>query len=156
MAPLANALCWNLKGGDLRSWRKVTVLEDITDVGVEVTVDGLGKELCREIGLLKTVGGLLTFRRASTADADDRCHFDDLLFLAGAFDVAVLAVVEVLAEDDAEGTTEILGDLVTVGVALARELIFQIGGLDGGFCPLVGETRTDDALAVEGLGYNAE
>jgi hypothetical protein len=89
-----------------------------------VTVEGLGQELCREVGLFQAVGGLLTFRRAFTADADNGRYLDDLLFLAGTFDVAVLAVVEVLAEDDAEGSTEVLGDLVTVGVALARELIF--------------------------------
>ena len=61
-----------------------------------------------------------------------------------------------MAEDDLQGLREVLGDVIDITAVLAFECIFQVRCLHMDRIPVRGEAGTDDALAVQCLGNDAE
>ena len=75
---------------------------------------------------------------------------------AAALDLAIGATAGVLAYYDLERCCEVLRNLQTSHTVFAGVLIVEIRGFNSHMLPLRRKSRTDDALAVEGLGDDAE
>ena len=78
------------------------------------------------------------------------------MFFAGALNIAVVAVTEVLTKDHLKRLTEVLGDLIAVSSVHTPVLIFYIGSLHAGTIPLCRKTGTDNALTIERLGNHTK
>ena len=83
-------------------------------------------------------------------------NLNDLVFLAGALNVAILSVIKILAEDDLQRPTEMLSNLINILTILACKLIIQIGCLHTGTVPIRRKSRTYNTLSVNSLWNNAK
>ena len=95
----------------------------------------------------------------------DECHLrqtgghadtDGLAGLVGTHDVAILAQSEVLADDNLLRLGEMLRHLVDGLVALTLVLIIYIRCTHRCRIPGFGESRTNDATTIQGIGLDAK